>query len=238
MLPRVVIIAAAIAASSAAVAPVSAEGGRGEAVIGGGDADGLRYIVTASHCDDRLSTEWRRADGSVAASEEVELADGRWIRYRLRRANLGQDLRAERRGDVVTIIDAARHGRAPARLSVRGTLLAGPEIVAFLQGRLADLRAGRTLAFQYLLADRGMAIGLIARGRAEGVETRVALEAASVLIRPFVPTTAFRFSGEGSLRQVVGRMLPVAGDPTSQRALDGVLEMRASQSTCNSASLS
>lgn len=232
------ICAALITASAVATPATAVEGGRGEAVIRSGGAEGLRYLVTASNCDDRLSTEWRRQDGSLAALEEVELADGRWMRYRLRRANVGQDLRAERRGDVVTIIDASRPDRGPARLTARGTLLAGPELVSFLQSRLAELRAGRSLEFQYLLADRGTAIGFIARGRIQGEGTEVALEASSALVRPFVPTTTFRFSSDGDLRQVTGRMLPVLGDAKSQRALDGVLKMSGPQSTCNRKSLS
>jgi len=232
------ICAALITASAVATPATAVEGGRGEAVIRSGGAEGLRYLVTASNCDDRLSTEWRRQDGSLAALEEVELADGRWMRYRLRRANVGQDLRAERRGDVVTIIDASRPDRGPARLTARGTLLAGPELVSFLQSRLSELRAGRSLEFQYLLADRGTAIGFIARGRIQGEGTEVALEASSALVRPFVPTTTFRFSSDGDLRQVTGRMLPVLGDAKSQRALDGVLKMSGPQSTCNRKSLS
>lgn len=232
------IFAIVITASAVAMPSTALEGGRGEAVIRSGGAEGLRYLVTASRCADRLSTEWRHQDGSLAALEEVELADGRWTRYRLRRANVGQGLRAERRGDVVTIIDASRPDRGPARLTARGTLLAGPELVSFLQARLAELRAGRSLEFQYLLADRGTAIGFIARGRLHGEDIEVALEASSALVRPFLPATTFRFSPDGVLRQVVGRMLPVLGDARSQKALDGVLKMSGPQSTCNKKSLS
>lgn len=231
------ICASLIAASAVAAPSIAVEGGRGEAVIRSGGAAGLRYLVTASNCDDRLSTEWRHPDGTLAAVEEVELADGRWTRYRLRRANLGQDLRAERRGDVVTITDASRPGRGPVRLTARGTLLAGPELVSFLGARVAELRAGRSLEFHYLLADRGTAIGFIARGRIQGEDTEIALEASSALVRPFVPTTTFRFSPDGGLRQVTGRMLPVLGDAKSQKALDGVLKMSGPQSTCNRKSL-
>ena len=232
------VVGAIVAAWPTASAATAVEGGRGEAVIRSGGAEGLRYLVTASRCDDRLSTEWRHPDGSVAAVEEVELVDGRWARYRLRRANLGQDLRAERRGDRVTITDASRPGQGPVRLTARGMLLAGPELVAFLQARLPELRAGRALEFQYLLADRGTAIGFVARGRTRGQDTEVALEASSALVRPFVPTTSFSFTVEGGLRQVIGRMLPVLGDAKSQKALDGVLKMGGPQSTCNRKSLS
>ena len=231
---RIILFAAFLVAAPGAMA----EGGRGEAVIRGGSAAELRYLVVATHCADRLSTEWRHPDGSLAAAEEVELTDGRWSRYRLRRANLGQDLRAERQGDTVTITDATRSsGRPLARLTARGTLLAGPELVSFLQERLSALRAGRALEFQYLLADRGTALGFIARGRVQGQETTIALEASSALVRPFVPTTTFRFAADGGLREVVGRMLPVVGDPRSQKPLDGVLQMSASQSSCNRKSL-
>lgn len=232
------ICASLITASALATPSTAVDGGRGEAVIRSGGAEGLRYLVTASRCADRLSTEWRHPDGSLTALEEVELADGRWTRYRLRRANVGQDLRAERRGDVVTITDALRPDRGPARLTARGTLLAGPELVSFLGARLAELRAGRPFDFQYLLADRGTAIGFIALGRIQGEDTEVALEASSALVRPFVPATTFRFSPDGGLRQVTGRMLPVLGDAKSQKALDGVLKMSGPQSTCNKNSLS
>ena len=231
---RIALIGASLAAASVAMA----EGGRGEAVIRVAGAPELRFVVVASHCADRLSTEWLRPDGSVAAAEEVELTGGRWSRYRLQRANLGQDLRAERQGDTVTITDAARSsGRPLARLTMRGTLLAGPELVPFLQGKLAALRAGRAVEFQYLLADRGAAIGLVARGRIQGADTSVALEPSSAIFRPFVPTTTFRFAADGGLREVVGRMLPVVGDRKTQKPLDGVLQMSASQPTCNKKSL-
>jgi hypothetical protein len=203
----------------------------------GADASG-RYLVNASRCGERLSTEWRHPDGTLAASEEVELAEGRWVRYRLQRANIGQDLQAERRGDVVTITDGSPSARTPTRLSGRGTLLAGPELVLFLQSRLSDLRAGRSVTFQYLLADRGTTLGFVARGAAEGAGTRVSLEASSALAKPFVPTTRFLFADDGGLREVVGRMLPVAGSTKAPKPLDGVLRMTATQSSCNKKSLS
>ncbi len=227
------------ASSAVVIAAVPSGGGRGEAVIrsDGADASG-RYLVNASRCGERLSTEWRHPDGTLAASEEVELAEGRWVRYRLQRANIGQDLRAERRGDVVTITDGSPSARTPTRLSGRGTLLAGPELVLFLQSRLSDLRAGRSVTFQYLLADRGTTLGFVARGAAEGAGTRVTLEASSALAKPFVPTTRFLFADDGGLREVVGRMLPVAGSTKAPKPLDGVLRMTATQSSCNRKSLS
>jgi hypothetical protein len=227
------------ASSGVGIAAVPYGGGRGEAVIrsDGADASG-RYLVNASRCGERLSTEWRHPDGTLAASEEVELAEGRWVRYRLQRANIGQDLQAERRGDVVTITDGSPSARTPTRLSGRGTLLAGPELVLFLQSRLSDLRAGRSVTFQYLLADRGTTLGFVARGAAEGAGTRVSLEASSALAKPFVPTTRFLFADDGGLREVVGRMLPVAGSAKAPKPLDGVLRMTATQSSCNKKSLS
>jgi hypothetical protein len=227
------------ASSAVVIAAVPSGGGRGEAVIrsDGADASG-RYLVNASRCGERLSTEWRHPDGTLAASEEVELAEGRWVRYRLQRANIGQDLQAERRGDVVTITDGSPSARTPTRLSGRGTLLAGPELVFFLQSRLSDLRAGRSVTFQYLLADRGTTLGFVARGAAEGAGTRVTLEASSALAKPFVPTTRFLFADDGGLREVVGRMLPVAGSTKAPKPLDGVLRMTATQSSCNRKSLS
>ena len=226
------------ASSAVVIAAVPSGGGRGEAVIrsDGADASG-RYLVNASRCGERLSTEWRHPDGTLAASEEVELAEGRWVRYRLQRANIGQDLRAERRGDVVTITDGSPSARTPTRLSGRGTLLAGPELVFFLQSRLSDLRAGRSVTFQYLLADRGTTLGFVARGAAEGAGTRVTLEASSALAKPFVPTTRFLFADDGGLREVVGRMLPVAGSTKAPKPLDGVLRMTAAQSSCNKKSV-
>ena len=71
-----------------------------------------------------------------------------------------------------------------------------------------------------------------------GLLCGVALEASAALARPFVPTTTFEFGADGGLRQVSGRMLPMAGDAKSPKALDGVLRMSAAQSSCNSKSLS
>jgi hypothetical protein len=221
---------AALACGSAAALD---GGGVGEAEVDGGAADGQRFLVSASRCGDRLATEWRRPDGAMVAREEVEFDDGRWVRYRLQRANLRQDLRAERRGEAVTIVDAARPDRAPVRLAERGTLVAGPELVTYLQSRLADLRVGGRLEFRYLLADRGSALGFVARSAQQGGRTVVTLEAASALARPFVPETRLEFGADGALREVRGRMLPVAGDARSQTPLDGVLRMRSAQSSCN-----
>jgi hypothetical protein len=99
------------------------------------------------------------------------------------------------------------------------------------------LRAGRSAAFQYLLADRGTTLGFVARGAAEGAETRVTLEASSVLAKPFVPTTRFLFADDGGLREVVGRMLPVVGTLKAPKPLDGMLRMTAAQSSCNKKSV-
>lgn len=212
--------------------------GRGEAEIRGGAAGGQRFLVSAMNCGDRLATEWRRPDGTLAAVEEIEVADGRWVRYRLQRANLGQDLRAERNGAAVTIVDGSRPTRPATRLTERGLLLAGPELITFLRSQLPALRQGRALEFRYLLADRGIALGFVARAAADGEGTLVTLEAASAFARPFVPVTRLGFAADGSLRQVVGRMLPMSGDPRSPTALDGVLRMSAAKSTCNTKSLS
>lgn len=238
--PRIAVLGLAALLSAAATA--DSLGGdihsTGEAEVRGAAPGVQRYSVSASRCGERLSTEWRRPDGVLVAKEEVELVEGRWVRYRLQRPNIGQDLRAERRGTTVTLVDGARPGRAPTRLAGRVSLVAGPELVPFLQARFDELRAGRAVEFDYLVAERSMILGFVARTRPATGRLVVELEASSVLLRPFVPETVLEFAADGGLSKVTGRMLPVAGDARDPTPLDGVLRMLTTQSSCNTRSLS
>jgi hypothetical protein len=75
----------------------------------------------------------------------------------------------------------------------------------------------------------------------------VHIEAASMLLRPFVPATTLVFDAAGGLRSMTGRLLPQAGDITKPKSLDGVLRIRPvqvagleprMQSGCNNPDLS
>lgn len=80
--------------------------------------------------------------------------------------------------------------------------------------------AQRNLDALRLTAERDVAVG-------GGVTVRVA--AASPMLRPFVPATLLRFSVEGALLAVSGRLLPHLGTARAPRPVDGELRVRGVQ---------
>ena len=220
----------------------------GDAEVANGVDDAQRFGFTAWGCGSRVSSEWRQHDGRVVAEEKLDLADGRWVRYRLQRHNVGQEVVAVRAGREVELTILQGQSRRQVTLRPTGDLLAGPTLVSHLGDALPTLRAGRPVEFDYLVAEQGMILRLRASAAARGTgETVVKVEAASVLLRPFVPVTTLLFDATGDLRSLAGRLLPQAGDVGKAKSLDGVLRIRSTavagtasrkQSICNTADLS
>ena len=197
-----------------------------------GKDTGQRWRVSAWQCGARLGIEWRTADGRLSASEDVMLQPGstdRLAGYRLSRANVGQHVEGNVRDGMLELqIRAAGKARV-ARLAVTPGLLAGPMLVRHAHRNLAALRAGRELRMDYLLGERGAVIGLqmiVERGAADGPGTTVRIDAASMLMRPFVPTTRLTFSAEDTLVRVTGRLLPQTGTADAPTPVDGELRIR------------
>lgn len=202
----------------------------------GTDTD-QRWHVSAWHCGSRLGIEWRTADGRLSASEDVILQPGstdRLAGYRLSRENVGQHVEGTVRDGMLELrIRAAGKARV-ARLALTPGLLAGPMLVRYAHRNLAALRAGRELRMDYLLGESGAVIGLQMRvesGASDGPGTTVRIDAASMLMRPFVPTTRLTFSAEDTLVRVTGRLLPQAGTVDAPTPVDGELRIRDVQAT-------
>ena len=162
----------------------------GDAVSRHGDqATSYRWRVES--CNGRIRSEWRTAAGQMIAWDEVQFADGQFQRYRLVRPNLGQDMTVEGGGKVV---------------------LAGPMLIEYARRNLGSLRGGRELRVRYLVAERGSTVELrmrasrVVRGR-----TEILVDAASGLLRPFVPSAALEFDAAERFVGMQGQILPQLG---------------------------
>ena len=126
-----------------------------------------------------------------------------------------------------------------------GEVLAGPTLITHLQSKLPELRRGRPVEMQYLVAEQAMVLGLRASATRYGADgrTNLRVEASSALLRPFVPTTLISFDADGRFVGMQGRLLP-----QKQRGvpLDGVIRvtyptgMRVAsmKSSCNKSTVS
>lgn len=233
--------------------------GDAQAVDGAGNGKSFGFVAWG--CGSRVRSQWRQHDGRVVAEETLDLEGGRWMRYRLQRHNVRQEVVAIRSGREIVV--TIRKGESQRRVSLRptGELLAGPTLVSHLAEALPTLQAGRPMEFDYLIAEQGIVLRLRATATAQGgVEGPAAtgsqgfrgavvvrVEAASVLLRAFVPATTLTFDAAGGLRSLSGRLLPQTGDVTKPKSLDGVLHFEAAetarsssrmQSVCNTTDLS
>ena len=220
----------------------------GDAEVTTAAARGARFVVGAGRCGDAVVSEWRDAEGRLVAHEQVDLQGESWVRYRLRRESVGQDVKAVRDGDRVRVQISHGGRERTVSLPAGSSMVAGPLLVPFLQGRLAELRRGEALEFAYLVADQGLSLRLRA-SRAEhgaagpaGRSTRtvVRLEAASLLMRPFVPPTVLEFDAAGQFVAMQGRLLPQLGPASQPQSLDGVMRVHdvPMQSSCHMRNLS
>jgi hypothetical protein len=219
----------------------------GEARVAAGSVPGalarsLRF--SAYRCGSLIGSEWRDESGLLNAREEVELRHGDptgFVRYRLTRGNVGLHVEAWHEGDRVRLRIHTGDQSREVRLAASRSLLAGPMLVLHAQRVLPELRAGRESRVEYLLADRGALLGLrlSAAERSPGRATRVRVEAASMLARPFVPVTWLEFDAAGRFAGMTGRLLPQAGSMEEPVPLDGEVLMRlngpAAQQPCPSA---
>jgi hypothetical protein len=166
------------------------------------------------------------------------------VRYRLQRPTVAQDVVATREGESLRLVIRNGESRKQITLATTQTVLAGPMLVDHLSEKLPRLRAGKAVEFDYLVPDHGLVLRLRAtlEGSARTSESRVRVEAASLLMRPFVPNTKLVFDDSGVLRLMSGRLLPQLGDVTKPKSLDGVLRVKtvnvsgdpsSMQSTCN-----
>jgi hypothetical protein len=216
----------------------------GDAQVAAGAGEGPRFRVDAWRCQNEVHSRWRGGDGRVVAEEELAFEGERWVRYRLQRPTVAQDVVATREGETLRLVIRSGESRKQITLATTQTVLAGPMLVDHLSEKLPRLRAGKAVEFDYLVPDHGLVLRLRAtlEGSARTSESRVRVEAASLLMRPFVPNTKLVFDDSGVLRLMSGRLLPQLGDVTKPKSLDGVLRVKtvnvsgdpsSMQSTCN-----
>jgi len=221
----------------------------GEAEVTRGDSNGTRMAFEALGCGEWLHSKWRDGGGRVVAKEELVFEGDRWVRYRLHRPNIAQDVMAQRTAAGYRLTIRQGDTSRTVELTARGELLAGPTLISHVSASLPALRAGKVDEFDYLIAEQGMVLRLRARfdSTAADGSTAVRLEAASLLLRVFVPPTLLRFDRQGELLSMTGRLVPQAGDAKNPQSLDGVLRLRPAalaasasrmQSSCNKPELS
>jgi len=177
---------------------VSATAAMGEIVEGDAVSQHVHHATSyrwrVESCNGRMRSEWRTAAGQMIAWDEVEFADGRFLRYRLVRPNLGQDMTLQGGGKVT---------------------LAGPMLIEYARRHLALLRGGRELRVRYLVAERGSTVELRMRARQGTRErTEILVDAASGLIRPFVPAASLEFDAAERFVGMQGQILPQLGSRT------------------------
>jgi hypothetical protein len=171
----------------------------GEAHAEAGPAAGAGYRFRVEHCASALRSEWRSASGELLAWDEVQLADGQLLRYRLVRPNLGQDI--------------TRTGPGASGDPSPGTpLLAGPMLIEYARRMLPALRAGQTPRVRYLIAETGMLLLLRLRTTKQVPgSTWVTVEAAQPWLRPVVPRATLEFDAAARFVGMQGQILPQAG---------------------------
>jgi len=217
----------------------------GEAEVTGKAERGARFAFGGGRCGAIGYSEWRDGAGVAIAREELIYDGAAWQRYRLQRMTVAQDVEATREGDFIHLDIRDGERRRKVRLEVEGEVLAGPTLITHLQAQLRDLRRGRPVELQYLVAEQAMLLGLRATitGYGAGGLTNVRLEASSALLRPFVPTTLITFDDEGRFVGMQGRLLPqrqrgVALDGVIRVTYPGGIRVASMKSSCNKSTLS
>lgn len=225
-----------MAALCAGVAPpAGAMSSSVEAVVMGdatvrtrGSTGPRRMQLRVTRCTDRLRSEWRSSDGRLLASDDVLISGSGFTRYTLARENLGQRITVTRSGSELEF--RSGDGAPSQSVSVEPGIpvLAGPMLVTYVGERLAQLRAGRSLLVGYVIAERGMVLRLRIGAHAHGADggLEVHADAASPLLRPFVPTTSMSFDAAQALVSMSGRILPQDAGALQPVPLDARVMLR------------
>ncbi len=184
--------------------------------------------LRVTRCADRLHSEWRSSDGRLLASDDVLLSGGAFTRYTLARENLGQRITVTRSGSDLEFRSDGRDSVQSVPVEPGIPVLAGPMLVTHVAERLATLRAGRSLLVGYVIAERGMVLRLRIDVHAYGADgsLEVHADAASPLLRPFVPTTSMSFDAAQVLVSMSGRILPQDGGAMQPVPLDARVLLR------------
>jgi hypothetical protein len=216
--------------SAGAVARPDAMVVLGDASVIGRDRSGpRRFQLRFTRCAERVRSEWRASDGTLLAFDDVLLSVGGFTRYSLSRKNLGQSITVIRTGNALRFVGADGGTGRTVLADAGSPLLAGPMLVTYIAERLDALRAGRELRVGYVIADRGMVLRLRIAANGPGADggLEVHADAASALLRPFVPTTSLSFDSAGTLVAMSGLILPQDGAAGSPIPIEARVVLRA-----------
>ena len=179
------------------------------------DTPQRKFRWSVERCGPRLRSEWRDASGALVAWDEVTQSGVAANRYDVMRVKSTESYSASFQNREI-IIDSAKNGRSLGRERI-GThgdaVVAGPMLIALVQEQLSRIRAGEDLVRSYLIPEKPMVLRLLARRlqTSAGGSISVLIQAASPLLRPFVPTTVLEFDGRDQLIRSSGHILPLQG---------------------------
>ena len=184
-----------------AAAPSGAEIVEGEALELTPAAGVAPMRFRVEQCSRRIRSEWHAKDGTLLAWDEVEMLGRDFVRYRLVRPNLGQDV----------TLTAAGMGTAMSGSNAL-PVLAGPMLIDFARAHLNELRGGTQLRVRYLIAEHRMFVMLRLRSiTAHTPGTTVRIDAAQPWMRPLVPEAMLEFDPAARFTGMRGQILPQAG---------------------------
>lgn len=210
-----------------AVSASGAELVEGEAQVEAGPAAGSGFRFRVERCATALRSEWWSANGELQAWDEVQLAEGRLLRYRLVRPNLGQD--------ITRMAPAGRDAESSEQ-----PVLAGPMLIEFARSVLPGLQSGEVPKVRYLIAETGLLLPLRLRLERRSADSSwVTIEAAQPLLRPLVPRATLEFDARARFVGMRGQILPQTGSERRPEPLAARVRVLASRTTpsCHNPSL-